>query len=98
MTQLLFIIALGYVGYRFIIKPFFIRPFQEGINEKEKIILKKRIISPEIAKEKGDKFQKYVVTKFDPAYFRMKEWRSDKYIDGLYPKSNLDPDLVYEFR
>jgi len=57
----------------------------------------KQTISSEEAKEKGDKFEEYIVKKLDKN-FSLKEWRSDKYIDGIYAESNLNPDLEYEFK
>ncbi len=48
-------------------------------------------------KEKGDAFEKYIVHKFDKKLFKLKEWRSDKYTDGIYPESSHFPDLEVEF-
>lgn len=48
-------------------------------------------------KQKGDDFEAYVVNNFDKRYFTLKEWRSDKYVDGNYPVSNHFPDLEIEF-
>lgn len=52
---------------------------------------------PETAKEKGYQFEQFVVNKFDRRYFTLKEWRSDKGIDGRYAESNKNPDLEFEF-
>jgi hypothetical protein len=48
-------------------------------------------------KRKGDEFEKWVVKKFDTAFFKVGEWRSDKYVDGIYPESNHFPDLEINF-
>jgi hypothetical protein len=48
--------------------------------------------------EKGIAFEKYVVSRFAPEYFELKEWRSDKYHEGIYAKSNQWPDLEYLFK
>lgn len=50
------------------------------------------------SKEKGDDFEKFVIRLFDfkSNRFVLKEWRSDKYIDGIYPESNHYPDLEIE--
>jgi LPXTG-motif cell wall-anchored protein len=48
--------------------------------------------------EKGIAFEKYVVERFNPEYFELKEWRSDKYHEGVYASSNQLPDLEYHFR
>ncbi|MCK9611631.1 MAG: hypothetical protein PHR81_04500 [Bacteroidales bacterium] len=48
-------------------------------------------------KQKGDAFEKWVVKKFDRDYFQVEEWRSDKYVDGIYPVSNHFPDLEISF-
>lgn len=47
-------------------------------------------------KAKGDAFEKYVVLKFDTGYFTIKEWRSDKMVNGIYAVSNHFPDLEVE--
>ena len=36
------------------------------------------------SKMKGDAFEQHVVKRFAPKYFRIKEWRGDKYVDGIY--------------
>lgn len=48
-------------------------------------------------KAKGDAFEKFVVKKFNPQYFTLQEWRSDKYVDGTYAVSNHYPDLEVHF-
>lgn len=48
-------------------------------------------------KAKGDAFEKFVVKKFNPKYFTLQEWRSDKYVDGTYAVSNHFPDLEVNF-
>ena len=40
-------------------------------------------------KAKGDAFERFVVKQFDKKYFTLQEWRSDKYVDGIY-----DYDIV----
>ncbi len=51
-------------------------------------------------KAKGDAFEKFVVKNFDPKYFTLQEWRSDKYVDGIYAVSNHFPDLevIFDFK
>ncbi|MFT3845765.1 MAG: hypothetical protein QM725_11985 [Lacibacter sp.] len=51
----------------------------------------------DIEKKKGDEFERYVIERFDKTYFNLKEWRSDKIHKGIYPESNMNPDLVYDF-
>jgi hypothetical protein len=51
----------------------------------------------EEAKRKGDEFEKFVVKKFNQQYFTLKEWTSDKFIDGIYAENTLGPDLVFQF-
>lgn len=49
---------------------------------------------------KGRQFEDYVVAFFDlPNNIRLtlKEWRGDKFLPGVYPESNSDPDLVFEY-
>ena len=49
-------------------------------------------------RERGEEFEKWVVKRLRPNYFTIKEWRSDKYVDGIYAKSSEKPDLEIEFR
>lgn len=45
----------------------------------------------------GLDFEKFVVKKFSPKYFKVKEWAGDKYVDGVYAETNQHPDLLMEF-
>lgn len=51
-------------------------------------------------KAKGDAFEKFVVKYFSRKYFTLQEWRSDKYVDGVYAVSNHFPDLevIFNFK
>lgn len=49
-------------------------------------------------KAKGDAFESFVVKNFNPKYFTLMEWRSDKYVDGVYAVSNHFPDLEVRFK
>lgn len=51
-----------------------------------------------LSAEKGLAFEYFVVKNFDPNYFTLLHWRGDKYIDGIYPLSSLDPDLDYVYK
>lgn len=53
---------------------------------------------PTPSQEKGERFEKWVVKKFSPAFFKLKEWRGDKYVDGIHAESSEHPDLEMEFR
>jgi len=48
-------------------------------------------------KKNGDDFEKYVAHKFDPKYFKIKEWAGDKFSKGVYAETTLNPDLILEF-
>src|SRR5258708_26097704 len=48
--------------------------------------------------QKGVAFEGYVATRFSREYFRIEHWRSDKYVDGVYALSNMDPDLEMVFQ
>jgi hypothetical protein len=55
-------------------------------------------VSPE--KKKGDDFENYIVTLFNPKAerFLLKEWRSDKIADnGIYALSSHNPDLEFQY-
>ena len=49
-------------------------------------------------KQKGDDFEKYIVQKFSKSYFSIVEWTGDKYVKGMYAKSNTNPDLTLRFK
>lgn len=49
-------------------------------------------------KQKGDDFEKYIVQKFSKNYFSIVEWTGDKYIGGMYARSNTNPDLRLRFK
>lgn len=48
---------------------------------------------PTEAEKKGLDFEKYVVNKFPKKYYSIKEWRSDKRVNGHYAETNTYPDL-----
>lgn len=50
----------------------------------------------EIQKEKGDEFEKFVCRSFNTEYFETIHWTSDKGVDGVYARSNQNPDLVMQ--
>ncbi|WP_317897760.1 hypothetical protein [Aurantibacillus circumpalustris] len=50
-----------------------------------------------INEAKGSQFENFIVEKFNAKYFSMLHWQSDKFHNGVYPRSNMDPDLIYEF-
>jgi hypothetical protein len=52
----------------------------------------------EIQKEKGDDFEKFILRSFDPKRFTPIDWTSDKGLDGRYPTSNQNPDLIMELK
>ncbi|MFV0290723.1 MAG: hypothetical protein ACK5IJ_07485 [Mangrovibacterium sp.] len=49
-------------------------------------------------KKNGDDFEKFVALKFDKKYFTIKEWAGDKYVDGVYAQTTLQPDLLLQFK
>jgi hypothetical protein len=49
------------------------------------------------SEKKGNDFEKFVIDRFDEAYFQLLEWRSDKIHNGIYPLASLNPDLEYRF-
>lgn len=56
-------------------------------------------LEAQIATDKGDMFQKYVVEKFGnkKEYFKWIDATSDKKYGELYPESNMNPDLIIQF-
>jgi len=53
----------------------------------------------DLKKEKENEFEKYVVRLFkQKSQFTINEWRGDKYVEGIYAKSTLNPDLEINYR
>ncbi len=50
-----------------------------------------------LQQKKGEEFEQFVVSRFNPEYFTLLEWQGDKHYKGIYPLSNQRPDLVYKF-
>lgn len=50
-----------------------------------------------INKRNGDDFEKFIVQKFKQQYFNIKEWAGDKYVNGMYAETTLQPDLLLSF-
>jgi hypothetical protein len=48
----------------------------------------------DLNEEKGLSFEKYVVSKINRNFFEILEWQGDKFHEGAYAKSNMNPDLV----
>ncbi len=49
--------------------------------------------------EKGEAFEKFIISRFDPAIYRLIEWRSDKYLPGWgFPMSSMWPDIEMQNR
>lgn len=49
-------------------------------------------------KEKGNDFEKYIVQKFAKQYFKILEWAGDKYVEGRFAQTTLEPDLKLQFK
>jgi len=48
-------------------------------------------------KKNGNDFEEFITQKFTKKYFKLKEWAGDKYVNGIYAETTLNPDLLYEF-
>jgi hypothetical protein len=56
-----------------------------------------KVAEPLKPADRGTEFEKWVVQRFSRDFFKIKEWRGDKYVDGSYAESSLNPDLEIEF-
>lgn len=45
----------------------------------------------------GYDFEKFIVKKFNPEYFKIKNWAGDKFVDGRYAETTPQPDLLMEY-
>ena len=80
------------------------RDFQPLVESEKRVVTKKPVVTKknttndyEENKAKGDAFEKFVVKSFPRKFFTLQEWRSDKYVDGIYAVSNHFPDLEVMF-
>ena len=48
-------------------------------------------------KDNGMRFEKYILHKFNLNFCKVKEWRGDKFTDGIYAESTKYPDIEIEF-
>ncbi|MCX6268343.1 MAG: hypothetical protein NTW16_13445 [Bacteroidetes bacterium] len=48
-------------------------------------------------KKNGNDFEKYIAQKFNKKYFKIREWAGDKYVNGVYAQTTLNPDILLEF-
>ena len=77
------------------------KPKQE-VSPKVEQVVEPVVAVPEVSPQdesyaKGLAFEEFVVKRFDPDFFTIKEWRGDKQVDGVYAESNTYPDLVVNF-
>ncbi|AFL83156.1 hypothetical protein Belba_0498 [Belliella baltica DSM 15883] len=75
----------------------------EPIIKKIKEDLKASIDEPEtelidVNVKAGLDFEKFIVMKFNKDYFVIKQWAGDKYVEGRYAETTLDPDLQLELK
>ena len=54
-------------------------------------------IPDDLPEEKGLRFEKYILHKFNLNFCKVKEWRGDKFTDGIYAESTKYPDIEIEF-
>jgi uncharacterized tellurite resistance protein B-like protein len=53
--------------------------------------------SEDLSEEKGIRFEKYILNRFNLKFCKVKEWRGDKFTDGIYAESTKYPDIEIEF-
>jgi hypothetical protein len=51
----------------------------------------------QISEEKGIQFERWVAKRLPREFYTIKDWRGDKYVDGIYAESTQNPDLEVEF-
>ncbi len=54
-------------------------------------------LAPLSSVEKGRMFEEWAVKRFRRDVFIIKEWRGDKFVEGIYAESSTYPDLEIEF-
>ena len=102
MAYILIIIGLAFLGtgvYMLASKRKPVKKELAVVKNDVQLQPKKQPISSDAEnKQKGDDFEKFVVQRFDKKYFTLQEWRSDKYVDGVYAVSNHFPDLEINYK
>jgi hypothetical protein len=100
-------LAIFLVVYVFVIRPFRKGYRGEGVSKKAKTKIKHKQTSSSktrdddnlTSKEKGDRFEEFVVKRFSSEkFYKLMEWRGDKYVDGIFAESNQYPDLELVFK
>jgi hypothetical protein len=88
-TEYIYLIIVIFVIYRFII-----RPIRQDLNSgtTKKVVQKESdTLTPQ---EKGKKFEDFVVKRFQSEkFYKLKEWRGDKYLAGHFYYNLLDESL-----
>ncbi|OQY03658.1 MAG: hypothetical protein B6I20_04630 [Bacteroidetes bacterium 4572_117] len=64
---------------------------QKKLNDPETKIIDKQ-------KERGDLFEALIASKFNKNYFTLKNWAGDKYSNGIYAETTIQPDLQLSFK
>lgn len=77
--------------------------FESAIKNAEMLMAELGNDSPETAVidynvKNGYDFEKYVVSRFNRKFFKVKEWAGDKYTNGIYAETNMHPDILFEFK
>lgn len=65
--------------------------FQASISEPQSELI-------DVNVQAGLDFEKFVVKKFNPEFFVLKQWAGDKFVEGRYAESTLEPDLQLELK
>lgn len=45
-------------------------------------------------RKNGIDFEKCIVKMLNQNYYTLQEWRGDKYIEGIFPETNCNPDII----
>jgi hypothetical protein len=101
----------GFFGYKYFTKKNKeTEIFDDAINNPIENVVEENIKKVEIvenikpynkqnsSKEKGDAFEKYIIEKFNKNYFKVLEWRSDKYHNGISPITSQYPDFEVRYQ
>lgn len=52
----------------------------------------------DINEENGYKFEKHVVCRFPRKYYSVLDWAGDKFVDGIYAQTTMEPDLKLKLK
>lgn len=74
------------------------KSIQEAEDKPRNLNIKSEAELEEYRNKNGLDFEKYIVQLFDRNTYKIKSWTGDKYVNGIYAETSLDPDILFEMK